>query len=250
MGECKSCRYFIPDRASFCGHCGTYQGRIRSILENWLPPLGIIATIIVAGFIGCQSVLIGKQTKAIKDQTDIVVQKFTLEDRPYFYVVPSPSVQPQMTGGEKATLLAGVSVSYGNFGNYYAKDIEVTDIKLYDDKQGSAPYPVEEYWEKTYGGVQECNSVPPKSQFLVRDCRAGMGTFEANQKRYIQFSIRVKYKGIGKEDYKYGYDYIYIIDGWVGMNPNILVFSRKEYFDENGKGLPEIRYLLDEYKGK
>jgi len=258
MGVCRNCEYYIPDGAFLCVHCGCYQRK----WPGFLSILGRLATIVTMIFIGVQSYYINKQTSILKDQSadirnqtnaikqqmDIIVKKFTLEDRPYFYVIPKPSVSLVPKEGGDQSLLAGVLVAYGNFGNYYAKDIELIDYKLFSDKQLS-PYPVEEYWRTTYGGPQEYNSVPPKVSFNALDCRADMGIFKENEKRYIQFSMRVKYKGINEKEYKFGLDYIFVVDGVKGGAPYPLILSSKEFLAEDGEELPEIKYLIDERRG-
>lgn len=254
MGACRNCEYYIPDGAFLCAHCGCDQRKWLGRLAAW----GSFATIIMAVLIGVQSCYIKEQirilntqsanienqTNAIRQQTDITVKKFALEDRPYFYVIPNPIASLVPREGGNQGLLAGVLVTYGNFGNYYAKDIEVIDYKLFSDKQ-SNPYPVEEYWDATYGGPQEYNSVPPKFSFTALDCRADMGIFKENEKRYIQFSMRVQYKGIDAEEYKFGVDYIFVIDGVRNGKPYPMILYSKEFLAEDGKELPEIKYLID-----
>jgi len=241
MGQCKYCEYFILDGSFRCGHCGTYQK--YGWFRNNFSAFGALATVIMAFFIGFQSC-------SIKKQTDIIARKFTLENRPHLYVMPKPLVTLLPSEEGEKTLLAGVFVSYSNLGNHYARDIEVIDYALYSDKQPSARYPVKEYWEQTYGGVQKVDSVPPKKEVGAFDCRAGMQTFKPDQKRYIQFSIRVKYKGLEKEEYKYGLDYMYIIDGVANGIPRPLILYSKQHLPEFNEELTEIKYLIDEYKAK
>jgi len=235
MKHCKYCKHYIPEEAVVCSYCGSSQKE----WARWLRFLGSSATIITAIFIGIQSCYIREQSRSINQQTDITARKFELENRPYFYVVPIPNVSLKPMNGEGQSLLAGVLVQYGNFGNYYARDIEVIGYKLYSDKQ-LEPYPVEGYWKTTYGGVQEYNNVPPKVRFDALDCRADMGSLKEDEKRYIQFSMRVKYKGIDNKEYGYGLDYIYVVDGG-----RVLRLYSKDFLGEDSKELPEIRYLID-----
>lgn len=200
-------------------------------MRNYVAELGALATVVMVFFIGIQS-------RIIRD-------KFELENRPYFYVTPRPNATLV------PTLLAGVSVSYNNSGNFAAKNIEITDIALYSDKSITR-YPVKEWWDENHGGLQENNFVPPNAKdFWHLDCRAGMQEYDGRQKRYIQFSIRAKYKGFDAEEYKYGLDYVYAIEGLlVNGQPKPLQLYARQYFGENGESAPEIKYLLDKYKNK
>lgn len=263
MGKCKYCEYFIPDGASRCGHCGTYQ-KYRGFRNNF-SAFWVITTMIMAGLIwfqSCsitdQSVDIKNQTDAIKAQTDIPTQKFSIENRPYFYVVLEPIADLRPANEETKSLVAGVFAYYGNFGNHYVKDLKVLEYELYADSKaaGILTYSdaIKKYWEDEFGGHLEFNSVPPKQKIGPLDYRAGMETFKKNQRKYVQFSIRTEYKGHRDKKYKYGADCVYIleyIDNRMKGNQFIpLILHYKQYFVEAGEKLPEMKCLISEYKGK
>lgn len=197
-----------------------------------LPTLAIlltsIATIIIA-----QATY--RQADSSLSQTKIIARKFELENRPYFYTNPNPSVD--FISGR---ILAGVLVEYGNHGNYFARDIEISGYKLFSSYQEES-YPVENYWEEVYGGLQEYNSVPPNTRTIVRDCRADMGVFKKDDKIYIQFSMRAFYNGSDMQRntrYQYGVDYIYLVDA----RGQALPMYRKDYFDN--EEIPPIKNLI------
>lgn len=246
MGQCIQCNYFIPEGATKCGHCQTYQAKgFMGCFLNNISSLGVLISILGVSVTLAMTCFIGCQTNAIKKQTEIATRQVALENRPYLYVVPVPlaTLQPL----EQRNLLAGVIVYYGNYGNYSANEIEVIDYALYSDKGNQSPYPVKEYWETTYGGIQKIDSIPPKEKIPALDCRAGMGGLNDNERRYIQFSIRMKYKGIGEDKHAYGLDYIYIVDGVENGVPKPVMLFSKQYSNEDNEKLPEIKYLIGDY---
>lgn len=222
----------------------------------------IIAAIATAGmviFIAVQSCDIKKQTGAILNQTeyigeqaDILSKKFIMENRPYLYVVLKPLVGLTYSENGEASLLAGVFFSYANLGGYFAKEIEILDYELYSDENKDGYHDaIEQYWKEKYGTHSDINLVPSKQVIQLPEYAAGMGIFKTNERRYIQFSMSVKYKGFEeKDEYKYRVDYVYIVErNKKGELKNPIVLCSKHYFDNDiSEEFPgKIEYLIDKY---
>ena len=78
MAVCKSCRYWIPDDAKKCAHCGDdtwIPDKFKTTGFQWfwkgLTTLISISTLLVAGFIGWQSFSLNRQTNIIKKNFEL-----------------------------------------------------------------------------------------------------------------------------------------------------------------------------------
>lgn len=240
---CKYCKYYIPDDAIKCAHCGNDQRIIKpfSIFNNLFNILGIIATVAMAGFILSQSINISKQTDSIKSQTNILKDTFLVQNRPYLYVDISPAV----AGYDKNNnFYAGVQITYRNEGLFAASEIE-TDTKIADDGDDKELYDIMQWYIDKYGSFPFVKNVFVKQSVQPFPFQANISDFPNTNEKYIYFGIRIKYKGFTEDHYCYGADYVYKLIKNIDnvQNPFSVTILKYDTYWDKGKNLsmPEIK---------
>ena len=187
VAYCKSCKYYIPDDATLCAHCGTDQ-RMRVFFWKCIAAITNFLTIGVAIAIFSQSVNLNRQT-------DIIRRSFELENRPYLYVDISPvtlSVREKAEDGhEYDNLFVGADLKYKNVGKLPACNIK-SEIHFYSDVDiGDNFERLKKWFIDNYGHFPEPTSIFPNQEGQLIPCRVDCS--EAT-KKYL-FTIRITYTG-------------------------------------------------------
>ncbi len=188
MKNCISCKYYIPDDAKRCLHCGEDQ---RSIPYRWITftNIGILATSAMAIFILIQSIGINTQTKIIK-------KSFELENRPYLYVDISPLAFSNResipnSNEEYDNLYVGAELIYKNVGKLPACNIK-SEIHFYSDvDEGDNFKRLKQWYIEEFGHFPEPNTVFPNQEGQKIVCRVDCSE---STKDYL-FTVRVTYTG-------------------------------------------------------
>jgi len=207
--KCKYCKYYIPDGAACCGHCGAYQGKIP---HRWVINIGILATVIMALSIAIQSGTLNRQTNTLIDQTNIIKKSFEVENRPYLYLNIVPLAfsrrEKQEDGTEYDNLYLGGKLTYKNVGKVPASNIESTIYFYNDADEGNNFERLKNWFIKERGAFAEPTAVFPQQEgqelIFNPDCGEGAKNFF--------FTIRIEYTGENPDKlYWYAADVWYLL---------------------------------------
>jgi len=200
MKQCRSCKYYIPEGAIRCLHCGADQRKILGPVWKGISTILSIATLLMA--------------LAIVRQTFIIKRSFELENRPYLYIDISPlafSHREKQPGNneEYDNLYVGAELKYKNVGNLPACNIN-SEIYFYSDiDKGDNFKRLKDWYIEEFGYFPEPTTIFPHQEGQKIPCRVDCSELT---KDYL-FTIRITYTGENSDEiYWYATDVSYSVE--------------------------------------